>query len=148
MFQLIYVQVCSPVEAATDRLAGALAGTPWAVRRARGSGARLALEIYEAGSLADIIVTTPVAAPVLRGARRSRGAGQAFGLAWGRLPAGGQPVTVAFKRGAPRFETAQAEVIEVAGLAWFAVLTGRFAVVSAAYHGGSERLRLRTGSLW
>lgn len=130
-------------EAVTDRLAGTLAGTPWAVRPARGPGARLALEIYEAGSLADIIVTTPIAAPVLRGARR---AGLRFGVG---APARRRATRHrGLQRGAPRLETAQAEVIQVAGLAWFAVLTGRFAVVSAAYHGGSERLRLRTGSLW
>jgi hypothetical protein len=129
--------------AAGDEVATALAGTPWSVRRARGPG----LELYEAGNLADIIVATQVGWRTLRGARRSGHGGQALALAWGRLPADGRLVTVEFTAGRLRPRTTPARVIEIAGLAWFAVTAGRFIAVSAATHEGSERLRLQAGSL-
>jgi hypothetical protein len=144
----MHVEVCPPPtaddQAVPERLGRTLAGTPWSVRRARGSGSRLALEIYEAGSLADIVVAAPIASPILRGARRSG----AFGLAWGRLPADGQIACVTFTAGWPRQRAAVAEVIEVAELAWLAIVLGRFATVSAAHRGGVERLGLRARSLW
>lgn len=130
-------------------LAEALAGTSWSVRRGRGTGTRLVLEIWQADSLADVIVATPVATQILRGARRTQGGGPALGLAWGRLPAGGHVLSVAFTGGRLPRQTVPAEVIEVAGLAWFALAVGRFTVVSVACPGGSggsggrERLRLR-----
>ncbi len=148
----MYAEVCPPPtaddQADRQQLARALAGAAWSVRHANGPGARLALEIYEAGSLADIVVAGPFASPILRGARRAGSGAQAHGLAWGRLPADGQVACVTFTGGWPRPRAAVAEVIEVPGLAWLAIARGRFAVVSAAYQGGTERLRLRTGSLW
>jgi hypothetical protein len=134
--------------AADDDLAMALAGTPWSARPARGPGTRAALELYEAGRLADIIVATPVVPQLLRGARRSRRDGQVLSLAWGSRPAEGPPVSVAFARRWPRRATVRAEVVEVAGLAWFAIAAGPFAVVAAAHQGRSDRLRLQKGSLW
>jgi hypothetical protein len=134
--------------AADDELAVALAGTPWSARPARGPGTRAALELYEAGRLADIIVAALARPQLLRGARRSRRDGQVLSLAWGSLPGDGPPVSVAFARHWPRRTTVRGEVVEVAGLAWFAVVTGRFSVVAAVHHGGSDRLRLQKGSLW
>lgn len=134
--------------AADDELVMALTGTPWSVRRARGARQRPALELYEAGRLADIIVATPVAPQVLRGARRSRCAGQVFGLAWGCLPADGAGVSVAFARNWPRPAIVRGETVEAAGLAWFAVAAGRFAAVSAFHHDGCDRFRLEAGPLW
>jgi hypothetical protein len=145
--------VLSPVSApagpaADDELAAALAATPWSVRCARGPGTRAALELYEAGRLADIIVDTPVAVQVLRGARRYRHNGPAFGLAWGRLPAGGQAVGVVFARSWPRRTTVRADVVEAAGLAWFAVAAGWFAAVSAVHHDQRYQFRLDARRLW
>jgi hypothetical protein len=134
--------------AADDELAVALAGTPWSVRRTRGPGTRVALELYEEGRLADIIVATPVAAQILRGARRSRRDGQVFGLAWGCLPADGQAVSVAFTRNWPHRATLRAEVAEAAGVAWFAVTVGRFATVSAVHHDRRVQFRLSGRPLW
>lgn len=131
-----------------DAFLTALAGTPWRVRPARGPGARPALELYEAGRLADIIVATPVAPLVVRGARRSRRDGQVFSLAWGCLPADGRAISVAFARSGPRRATARAEIIEAAGPAWFAVAEGRFTAVSVLHHGRADWLRLQTGPLW
>lgn len=148
----MYVDVCPPPtaddQAVPERLARTLTGTPWSVRRARGSGSRLALEIYEACSLADIVIAAPIASPILRGARRSGSGEEAFGLAWGRLPADGQVASVTFTGGWPRQRAAVAEAIEVAGLAWLAVVPGRFTTVSVDHRGGVQRLGLRAGSLW
>lgn len=133
--------------AADDELAVALSGTPWSLRRAGGPGTRPALELYEAGSLADIIVATPFAPRTVRGARRASRGAYAVSLAWGCLPGDGHPVSVAFG-GASRRPAVAADVIHVAGLAWFAIAAGRLAVVSVACHGRHERLRLRSGPLW
>jgi hypothetical protein len=163
---------CPAVPAATaGGLAAALTGTPWSVRRARGPGSRPALEIWEAGNVADIIVATPIVTHALRGARRARCGGRMISLAWGRLPvagnalgAGWRPAPVgrnalgagphpgpdgrdklriAFVSGWPARGVVPAGVIEVAGLAWFAIVAGRFAVATAAGGGGYERLRVR-----
>jgi hypothetical protein len=134
--------------AADDELAMALGGTPWSARPARGPGTRAALELYEAGRLADIIVASPVVPQLLRGARRARRDGQVLSLAWGSLPTQGPPVSVAFARPWPRRTTIRAGVVEVAGLAWFAIAAGRFAVVVAVHQGRRDRLRLQNGSLW
>lgn len=131
-----------------DALVSALNGTPWSVRRARGPGRRPALELYEAGRLADIIVASPVAPRILRGARRSRRGRQAFGLAWGCLPADGEGVRVAFAGGWPRPATVPGETVEAEGLAWFALAAGRFAAVSACHHDRCDRFRLEAGPLW
>jgi hypothetical protein len=124
-------------------LAVVLAGTPWSVRRARGPGARCALEIWAAGDLADVIVATPVPSQLLRGARRTPRGSQARSLAWGRVPADGHPLWVTFASGLLPRQT-PACVIEVEGLAWFAIMAGRFSAVSVTCRGVRERLRLRT----
>lgn len=125
-----------------------LPGAPWSVRLAHGPGARPALEIYEADGLVGIIVDSPVAPQVLRGARRATGDGQALGLAWGRLPAAGAAITVAFSRGRLRRTTRPAPVTEIAGWCWLAVAAGRFDTVSVIHRDAGEQLRLRTGSCW
>jgi hypothetical protein len=131
-----------------ERSPMALDLTPWSVRRVRGSGMP-ALEIYEAGRLADIVVTTSVTPQILRGARRVRSGAQVLVLAWGRLAADGNPVAVTFAAGRRRQAAhARAEVIEVAGLAWFATAAGRYSVVSARHRDGCERLRFGAGPLW
>jgi hypothetical protein len=124
-------------------LAVVLAGTPWSVRRARGPGSRPALEIWAAGELADVIVATPVPSQLLRGARRTPRGSQARSLSWGRVPADGHPLCVTFASGLQPRQTA-ACVIEVEGLAWFALTAGRFGAVSVTCRGVRERLRLRT----
>jgi hypothetical protein len=145
----VVAPVSVPAEpAADDELMTALAATPWSVRRARGPGRRPALELYEAGRLADIIVATSVAQQLVRGARRSARDGQVFGLAWGCLPADGLAVSVAFARGWPHRATVRAEVVEAAGLAWFAIAAGRFAVVSAVHQGRCYQLSLQARPLW
>ena len=135
-------------QAASDRLAKTLAGTPWSARYARGPGGQPAVEIYEAGRLTDIIVATRIAAQILRGARRARGGRGMLGLAWGRLPADGRRVSVAFAGGWPRRVAVPAEACEIAGLAWLATSHGRFAAVSVVHNGSCEQLALQARRLW
>jgi hypothetical protein len=125
-----------------------LADTPWSARCARGPGGQPALEVYEAGRLTDIIVATPIAARILRGARRARSGRGMAAMAWGRLPADGHGVSVAFASRWPRRAAVAAQVCEVAGLAWLAISHGRFASVSAVDHGRREQLRLHSRPLW
>jgi hypothetical protein len=86
-----------------------------------------------------------MANPARRAPCRPRRAGSGPGL--GRLPADGRLVTVEFTAGRLRPRTTPARIIEIAGLAWFAVAAGRFIAVSAATREGCERLRLQAGSL-
>ncbi len=122
--------------------------TPWSVRAARGPGARPALEIYEAGDLVGLIVATPLAPQILRGARRAVCRGPDCALAWGQLPADGAPLTVTFIRGRLRGRAELAEVIEVGGWCWLAVAAGRFGSVTVSHRGTCERRRIGTGFPW
>jgi len=126
---------------------GLLSGTPWSVRLAPGPGTRPAIEIYEAGSLAGLIVATHVAPQIMAGARRAVGDGQAYALAWGR-PGDGGPVTVTFSRGRLRRRTCPAEVTGIGGWCWLAVASGRFDAVSASHRGIRESRRLARSSSW
>jgi hypothetical protein len=130
-----------------------LAGTPWSIRHARGSGRQPALEIYEAGDLIAVMVATAVAPQLLGGARRVSQVGQTLSLAWGRQPADGLAMTVSFTasrlrritspREAP--EAIRPEVTDLGGWCWLAVAAARFDAVVVTHRGARERLRLRAG---
>jgi hypothetical protein len=126
---------------------GLLPGMPWSVRLAGGPGTRPVVEIYEAGSLAGLIVATHVAPQILAGARRAARDGQAFALAWGRCGDDG-PVTVTFSRGLLRRRTRPAAVTSIGGGCWLAAASGRFDAVSASRRGIRESRRLARGSSW
>jgi hypothetical protein len=126
---------------------GLLPGTPWLVRLTDGPGTRPAVEIYEAGSLAGLIVATHVAPQILAGARRAVRGGQAYALAWGRAPHGG-PVTVMFSRGGLRRRAYPGEVTGIGGWCWLAAASGRFDAVWASHRGIRESRRLARGSAW
>src|SRR6266851_8521597 len=111
---------------------GLLPGTPWSVRLTGGPGTRPAVEIYEAGSLAGLIVATHVTPQILAGARRAVRDGQPCALAWGRAPQAG-PVTVTFSRGRLRRRTFPAEVTGIDSWCWLATASGRFDAVSASH---------------
>ena len=112
-------------------------GPPWSLRLARGSGSRPALEIYEDGTLLDVIVPSPLAPRLLRGARRSVRGGRRRSLAWGRLPADGPgpdgAVTVLFSRGRLRRGSYAALVTGIGTWFWVAVADGWFDRVSVAF---------------
>jgi hypothetical protein len=105
------------------------------------------VEIYEAGSLAGLIVVTHVTPQIISGARRAVRDGQAYALAWGRSSHGG-PITVMFSRGRLHRRTCPAEVAGIGGWCWLAVASGRFDAVSACHRGIRESRRLARGSSW
>ncbi|MER7755738.1 hypothetical protein [Kitasatospora sp. NPDC097643] len=122
---------------------------PWSVRVLASGRRRAALEVYQHGELADVLVAARLTPQLLRGARRSPAAGRASHvLAWGRLAADGSAPSVAFTTGRPawlpRFGRAAvagrtavaAEVVPVAGQFWLAWAEGPFAAVLVRHPGG------------
>jgi hypothetical protein len=133
---VIVSRVLEPAGAAAQDAAGRdgdlrVSGTPWSLGLARGPGSRPALEVYEGGTLLDVIVATPLASEVLRGARRALCDGQHRALAWGRLMSDGSGVQVTFSRRRIRTMTTRiADVTEVSTWFWVAVADGYFGRVS------------------
>lgn len=124
-----------------------LLGTPWSLRIARGSGGRLALEVYAGGSLIDVMVASSRASRLLHGTCRSAaGSRPARSTAWGCLPtADGEPPSVEFISGRIHRRVQPAVARSVVGRFWFADADGRFDhVVVAADHGERESCRIRT----
>jgi hypothetical protein len=105
------------------------------------------VEIYEARSLAALIVATHVTPQILAGARRAVRDGQAYTLAWGRALHGAL-VTVTFSRGRLRRRTSPAEVTGIDSWCWLATAPGRFDAVSASHGEIRESRRLARGSSW
>ncbi|WP_189918077.1 hypothetical protein [Kitasatospora xanthocidica] len=138
-------------------------GGPWSVRSVGAGRGRAALELYQHGELADVLVAARLTPQLLRGARRCPSTGRArHVLAWGRLPADGTAPSVVFTgrrgfRGLPGFRAfrasgpgrsrraaAAAEVVTVAGRFWLAWAEGPFDAVLVEHPagGGAERLPL------
>ncbi|MER6302613.1 hypothetical protein ABT247_24080 [Kitasatospora sp. NPDC001539] len=123
---------------------------PWSVRSVAGSGrGRAALELYQHGELADVLVAARLVPQLVRGARRSPAAGgRSHVLVWGRLPLDGAVPSVVFTGGRRLFRTvrtAPAEVVTVAGCFWLAWAHGPFDAVVVEHPAGgrAERLPLR-----
>ncbi|GAA1971850.1 hypothetical protein [Kitasatospora viridis] len=113
-------------------------GGPWSVRQTVGRAGRRALEVYEAGELIDVLVASTLSPDVLRGARRTRAAG----FAWGRVPADGPAPQVAFAQARVRAQWEPAELVELPGGFWLAWTTAPAAAVLARRADGVvERLR-------
>ncbi|MGW2375887.1 MULTISPECIES: hypothetical protein [Kitasatospora] len=121
---------------------------PWSVRSVGSGRGRAALELYQHGELADVLVAARLAPQLVRGARRSPSAGRgSHVLAWGRLPADAAVPSVVFT-GRRLFRTvraAAAEVVTVAGLFWLAWAEGPFDAVLVEHPsaGPAERLALQ-----
>ncbi|MFJ2188020.1 hypothetical protein ACIOJE_08645 [Kitasatospora sp. NPDC087861] len=142
---------------------------PWSVRSLVARRGRDALEVYQDGELADVLVAARLTPQLLRGARRSPAGGRAYHvLAWGRLAADGSAPTVAFTvgrlarpfraalslRSALSFRSSQsavaAEAVTVAGRFWLAWAEGPYTGVLVRHPGGDaterqplERVRRR-----
>jgi hypothetical protein len=121
-----------------------LPGTPWAIRAASGSRGRIALEVYAAGTLMDVMVAQSLAPRLLRGARSAVWAGQPCAVAWGCLPADGAGVAVTFGRGRVRPRRNAVEVTTIAGWFWIALADRRASSVTVTSCGIAERCRTRT----
>ena len=116
--------------------------TPWSVRVSRESAARPAMEIYAGDTLLDVVVATPLSAGVLCGASRTVAGGQHRAIAWGRLVGSASGITVRFSRRLLGGGGQAAEVMPVNDWFWVAMANGRFAAVTAAYLGISQRRRI------
>ncbi|WP_406198370.1 hypothetical protein OH807_14210 [Kitasatospora sp. NBC_01560] len=121
---------------------------PWTVRKARATGGRAALEVYEDGELVDVLVAARLAPQLLRGGRRGSAGGTGagacadarYGLAWGRLPQDGAVPAVRFTSGWPAGRAGQAsELVTVDGEFWLAWASGRFTGVLVEHAGRCER---------
>jgi hypothetical protein len=118
---------------------------PWSVRLAGAQSERPAVELYEAGSLIDVVSATPLAPQSLRGGRVTAAAEGWRSIAWGRLPVPADDLEVQFSRGRFRRDMRPAAVIKVSGWCWLAVADGRFDAVTVRLTDRSLRLRLARG---
>lgn len=121
-----------------------LPGTPWSMRLGRGSGGRSALEVYAAGSLIDVMVTSSRASQLLRGACTAVVAGHTRAIAWGCLPtAWSELPTVEFVRGLIHRRAQLVQTKTIAGWYWFADTNGRFSQVVVTSRMSRESCRIR-----
>jgi hypothetical protein len=136
-----------------DRLSTAVTGPdtslllwPWSYRI---SGALLsspAVELYEAGSLVDVVSSTRLDVPVLRGARSLRIAGSRHVVAWGRLPLTQGELTVEFSAGRLRVSRHAVAPVRLTSWCWMAVTCGRYDAVTVSVSSTTVRQRLRRAS--
>jgi hypothetical protein len=117
-------------------------GCPWSVRLAGLSSACPALELYEHGELVDVVSSTRLAAPLLRGARAVSCAAGHQAVAWGRLQPAGQAVAVEFSRGRFSRQARPTTVIKLTEWCWVALGAGRFDAVTVHCDGQRVRRRL------
>lgn len=133
---------------------GSLAGRtcpsvwPWSYRIAGAGSARPAVELYESGSLIDVVSSARLSPQVLRGARVAQIPDGVRAAAWGRIPPSGGLPAVDFSRGRLRKVRVVAPVIEISDWCWLAIADGRFdAVTVQCGHGGIQR-QLRVSRSW
>ncbi len=126
-------------------LALVLPGRPWAVRLAGGHSACPALEIYSAGVLLDVVTSTRLDVPLLRGARTAHGEAGPCALSWGRLPISGASPQVEFSGRRLRPTRQPGTVLRVASWCWLAVADGRFDRVAVWSADRCVRTAIRTG---
>ncbi|WP_030258285.1 MULTISPECIES: hypothetical protein [Streptomyces] len=119
---------------------------PWAVRVVDPGRGRAALELYQHGELADVLVDARLTPQLLRGARRSAAAGRGrHVLAWGRLAADGTAPSVVFTGRwslRPSRSGLVAQVVTVAGRFWLAWAEGSFRAVLVEHPAGGPAERL------
>jgi hypothetical protein len=126
---------------------------PWSYRIAGPATPWPAVEVYEADSLLDVVTRTRIAAQLLRGARAVRADDGERAFAWGRLPLGGEALSVEFSRGPGRkfrrnapvvkATVVNATVVEVTNWCWLAVSAGPYDAVTVRCAGLAIRSRLR-----
>jgi len=126
-------------------LALVLPGRPWAVRLAGGQSACPALEVYAAGVLLDVVSSTRLDAPLLRGTRAADSGAGPCALAWGRLPVSGTAPEVEFSRGRCWLSRPLGTVLELTSWCWLAVADGHFSRVAVRSDGRCVRARIRRG---
>jgi hypothetical protein len=122
-----------------------LPGTPWSFRLARGSGDRLALEVYADESLIDVMVASSRGSRLLHGTCRAAVGKQTRSTAWGCLPAaGGELPSVEFVRGRIHRRVESVRARDVFGRFWFAEADGEFGEVVVTSREERESGRIPT----
>jgi hypothetical protein len=116
---------------------------PWSYRVAGAISSWPAVELYEAGSLLDVVTSTRLAAQVLRGSRAVRSAAGGRVLAWGRLPLSGGVPAVEFGRGGFRRSHLAVPPVTVTTWCWLAVADALYDSVTVRHDGTAARRRLR-----
>ncbi|MFZ0047396.1 MAG: hypothetical protein WAL16_16270 [Streptosporangiaceae bacterium] len=116
---------------------------PWTIRLAGPQSAWPALEVYEAGTLLDVISSTRLLVSLLRGARAGDGTAGPCALAWGRLIAPDAGLSAEFSRGRLRPTTQAGAVTRMGGWCWLAVADGTFDSVTVRSGGRTICGRLR-----
>ncbi len=133
--------------AARDRLSAEAAvtdaGAPWSYRVAGVASAWPAVEVYEAGSLLDVVSATRLTARVLRGARALRVGRGDRALAWGRVPIRGDLPVVEFSRGRFRAVAERVTPVLVTNWCWVATADDRYDTVTVRSAGLVVSRRLR-----
>jgi hypothetical protein len=137
-----------------------LPSAPWRARISRGTTGRVAMELYAAGTLMDVVVATGLADEILCSARRAVWGGRSRAIAWGRLPVpavdgpGERDLSVLFARGRhwrrgdrrrSRDHPEGVRVADVVGLAgwfWVAMADGRFDTVTVVRRGKQATRRI------
>jgi hypothetical protein len=117
-------------------------GLPWSYRIAGAMSSWPAVEVYEAGTLLDVVTSTMLAVCVLRGARTLHvGAGRRA-FAWGRLPLDGDLPAVEFRcrRRGPRDCVTP---VPVTSWCWTATAAGPYDTVTVRSADMAVRRRLR-----
>jgi len=120
-------------------------GRPWAVRLAGQHSEWPAVEVYQAGSLLDVVSSTRLAAVLSRGARAADGGAGPCVLAWGRMPGTGASPEVEFTLGRRGPYSWPSTVLRLTSWCWLAVADGRFD--RTAVQSGDSRfiVRIRPG---
>jgi hypothetical protein len=136
---------------------------PWSYRIAGPASPWPAVEVYEADSLLDVVTRTRIAAQLLRGGRAVRADDGERAFAWGRLPLGGEALSVEFSRGLGRKFRRRAPVaaetvvgaravgatavaataVAATSWCWLAVAEGPYDTVTVRCAGLAIRSRLR-----
>jgi hypothetical protein len=119
--------------------------SPWSYRIAGAASRWPAVEVYEAGSLLDVVASTRLAAQLLRGGRTVRTTGGERAFAWGRLPLSGDMPVVEFSRGLVRKSRLSVLAIPATSWCWLAVADGPYDAVTVCFGQVAVRSRLRAG---
>jgi hypothetical protein len=131
----------------TSRVSSRLLGTPWSVRFPWTSSGHCDVEIYEDGSLLDVVgAAAPAPNGLLRNARRGIRAEQPCAIAWGRSPIDPDGLAASFTWGRPRAVALPADVL-VCGLVWLALADGPFNGVTVTHRGSTVARRWIRGTL-
>ena len=116
---------------------------PWSYRVAGAMSCWPAVEVYEAGTLLDVVTSTRLTATVLRGARAVRSVRGGRVLAWGRLPLRGGLPAVEFSRGTFHGARLAVPPVRVTSWCWLAVADALYDRVTVCHDGAAARRRVR-----